>query len=110
MAMIYKGALDNLSLEITIVSDGMEALGLLLTKKYDFVITSKTVKTLNGAALISALRMSETANSQAKIILLSSSNYLEFGIGIKPDYVILKDSEVSDNLLSVAEEIISTIE
>lgn len=109
MAMIYKGALSRLELQTTMVSDGLDALGLLLSKKYDFVITSKAVKSLNGAALISALRMSETANSQIKIILLSSSSDSEFRTGLKPDYLILKDSKVANNLETISQEIINTM-
>ncbi len=106
MASLYSDALSELPIEITIVTDGLEALKLLLKNRYSFIVTSKSLKTLNGAALVSALKTSESANCNIKTIMISSSEHIKFRRGSRPDCLIQRNEKMIEKLLSIVTEII----
>jgi len=108
MAMLYKDALSELPLQITMIDDGLKALELLLHKRFNFIITGKALKTLNGAALISALRSSESPNTKIKTIMLSSTSNMTFRMGSKPDYLIQRDERMHVRLATVVTKIIES--
>jgi len=57
-----------------IVTDGLVALENLLMQSYDVVITALEVPTLNGDALISALRISNGKNKNINAILITTKD------------------------------------
>lgn len=99
-------SLAEFPVKLVYVEDGLTALQRLLKEKYDFVIMGQSLKILNGIALTSALRTSETMNKDIKIITLTSANKSKFLKDAKPDYVLLKDKELIPNLVLAVEEII----
>ena len=70
---ICEEALRGLPCELSVMQDGYQALGRLLQEKFDFVITSKELPGLNGSALLSAVRASDTQNANIQAILITSS-------------------------------------
>lgn len=104
--LLCRQALEHLPIELSMASDGLEALGQLLRSKYALVITAKEAKTLNGMALISAVQASESKNRHIWSILLTSSSNLKLGDCTRPDYVINRDAKFGENLARAVKEIL----
>ena len=106
---LYKSALSQLPLDISIMHNGYYALEPLLRTKCDILITSLEVPLLNGIALIQAVKASDSINRDMHTVLLSSFNS---GVGSKAkdrvanktaDDVIRKDTELLENLVANVE-------
>lgn len=72
MAGLYQKALEALPLQLTVVDNGLTALGRLLHEPFDFVIVGGELKELNGMALMAALRAAQARNHNIPAILVSS--------------------------------------
>ncbi len=59
---------------VKIASDGLCALESLLMQNYDVVLTAMEVPTLNGEAILSALRLSNGKNRNIKAILVTTKD------------------------------------
>ena len=106
IAAMCQNALADLPLQLTLIDDGLKALERLLHEKYDFIITARTLKTINGVALISALRASETVNKNIKVIMLTSTVDNHFPIGAQPDQIIKRDPQLASILPDIVKNII----
>lgn len=95
----------TLPVKLTVATNGMEALHRLLTEKFDFLITGKELALLNGIALISALRASETKNAKIKTILITSKPNIKLPYPNMVDYVIKKDSSMAESFHEVVSAI-----
>ncbi len=100
-------SLKNLPLNITLEDDGLNALGLLLRNRYSLLITTHEAKTLNGTALISALRASDSVNKNIVTVMLTSRDALHGGAEVKPDYVVSKNTTLADSLPRLVKQIVS---
>lgn len=107
MVKVYQSALSKLSVQTIIVSDGLQALERLLQERFDFVIMGNALKTLNGVALISALKASESINSGIHTIMITSTTNIRFPTGVEPDYLIHRTSELAKKLAVVVGELVS---
>jgi len=94
-------SLAILPVKLAIATNGIEALQRLLTEKFDFLITGKELVSLNGIALISALRSSETKNAKIKTILITSTSNIKLPYPGMVDYVIKKDSEMAKSFHNI---------
>ncbi len=94
---ILKENMNVLNAKIEVMDDGYLALGRTLAHPFDYLITSFEIKRLNGAALIGALRLAQGKTPQTKTILLTV-NPLTFSTAVKPNHVLLKDSQFQHNL------------
>lgn len=72
MAGLYQKALEALPLQLTVIDNGLAALGRLLHEPFDFVIVGGELKELNGMALMAALRTAQARNQSIPAILVSS--------------------------------------
>ncbi len=106
VTLLCKESLSALPLKVTVEDDGLSALGLLLRNRYSLLITANEAKTLNGMALISAIRASDGVNKNIKTILLTSRDSLREEGGIKPDYVVSRNTELAESLPRIVKEII----
>lgn len=104
-AEICKQALAKLPIRIVQANDGLQGLGRLLTEPFDLLITSQEVKTLNGVALIAALRLSNRPGQAIKAILLTSQPG-RIDTPILPDRIVRKDLHVGENLALAAAEVL----
>ncbi|VAW83282.1 hypothetical protein MNBD_GAMMA16-403 [hydrothermal vent metagenome] len=98
-------SLATLPVKLTVATNGMEALQRLLTEKFDFLITGKELASLNGIALISALRSSETKNAKIKTILITSKTNIKLPYPGMVNYVIKKDSTMAKSFHEVVSAI-----
>lgn len=71
-ASIIVSVLSSELTQITVVSDGFLALENLLMQSYDDIITAMEVPTLNGDALLSAIRLSQSKNKSINSILITT--------------------------------------
>ena len=73
-AAMIESVLKSEKCQTKIVTDGLVALENLLMQRYDVVITAMEMPTLNGDALISALRVSQAKNKNINAILITSKS------------------------------------
>ena len=105
-AAMLQSILATRNIQITVLSEGIEALTHLLNQKYDFFITAKEVGALNGLALIAALRISESINRDIKSIMISSNQNNAFFPGCEPDAVVVKNLQLAQNLVIALEALL----
>jgi len=98
MTMMCQDALSSLPVQLSLVDNGLSALERLLQTRFDFLITGRALKVLNGPALIAALRASESVNRDIKIIMLTTASSKDFPPHSQPDYLLHRDTHLADNL------------
>ena len=109
MMSLCTEALRGLPVRLSTEIDGLAALARLLAERFDFLITGRSLKTLNAAALVRALRASESANRTIKVIMLTSSGTEELPSGSEPDYVVQRTATLQADLRKSASELLSKL-
>jgi chemotaxis protein histidine kinase CheA len=99
MAGLYQKALETLPLQLTVVDNGLMALGRLLHEPFDFVIVGGELKELNGLAMMAALRTAHARNQHVPAILISSRrdsipNHAGFSVTLP------RDQDLAGNLVA----------
>lgn len=95
---LYLGVLKNLPIRFSVVGSGYEALGLLLHKPFDLLITGFETQSLNGVALITALRLNPGVNQDIPAILLTSSSGIKIPLSAQPVSVLSRDEHIGEAL------------
>lgn len=106
---ICESVLAENNTSLAVAGDGYEALGRLLASNYDFLITNHEISMLNGLALIAATRMGSHSNRDIQSVLLTSNDNLTLNRRIDPDYILIKNSQLTENLVTVVDEILQYI-
>jgi len=109
MTLMCKDALSSLPVQLSLLNNSLTALERLLQEKFDFLILGKELKPLNGAALISALRVSGSINSSIPTIMITSNAKKGIPEYAKPNYIVKRDVQLTDNLARAIESVISTL-
>lgn len=78
--------------------DGLHALERLLRDRFDLMLVTAEVSTLNGLALLAALRLSGTVNKNLKAVLLTSRPLLEIPPIVQPVSIVAKDADLAARL------------
>jgi len=106
---IYLKILSALPVRIVVMNDGLNALRRALTEHFDLIVTANEIPVLNGIGLIGALRLSDTVSRNTKTILITSNKKFTNTRDrhIDPDYTIIKDAELAQNLTDVARQALS---
>ncbi|NOX43582.1 MAG: response regulator [Gammaproteobacteria bacterium] len=102
---LYKEALAELPINISVLDNGHNALQSLLTDEYDILITSKELPSLNGIALIQALRASGSINQDIYTVLLT----IDSDDSDVPNCTIRKDSGLLDCLTNTINKRIASL-
>jgi DNA-binding response OmpR family regulator len=90
--------------DLTIVSDGREALLACMASKFDLLIIDRKMPLISGDRLIRQLRTSGNLNSETPIILFSASTASELkdmGVTCPADLLLSKPLNVGEFLASV---------
>jgi CheY-like chemotaxis protein/HPt (histidine-containing phosphotransfer) domain-containing protein len=104
---LCRSALESLPLQLTILDDGIEALERLMQERFALLITGRTLKRLDGVALSSALRASESMNRNIPVILLSADASLPDTARLAPvTAMIQRDAELVSKLRTSVERLI----
>lgn len=90
--------LKRYPVHMAVIDNGYQALEMLLQQKYQLLITGLEVKSLNGLALVAAVRISARANQEIQAILLTSSKQPPFKRDVDPNYMVARDSNFVENL------------
>lgn len=98
MSHLYQNSLRTLPVDISVIEDGLVALGWLLHEKYDLVIMGAETKSLNGTALLYALRAAGGVNRNIKVIMVTSSEKPQFAKDMQPDTVLTKNQTLATQL------------
>jgi len=107
MTLMYKDALSSLPVQLSLLDNGLKALEHLLLEKFDFLILGKELKLLNGAALISALRASDSINSNIATIMVTTDDKKNIPDYQRPDYLIKRDTQLTSSLLKTVQSVIN---
>lgn len=100
ISLVCQDALRALPVRLTVVDDGLAALERLLHSPFDFLITSREAKTLNGIALIAALRASDGGNRNIRVIMITTGDAADVPAHARPDCTVVKDTSLAVNLAS----------
>lgn len=97
---IYLKILSELPVKAVVMNDGIFALTRALTEPFDLIITTNEIPMLSGAALIGALRLSDSRSRNTKTILITSNKSLTTAKHrvTDADHVIIKDAKLAQNL------------
>ena len=106
---ICLSAFEEHPVSFTSVSNGYEALGRLLTERFDILITNMELPMLHGIALVGAVRLSSTINKRIPSVLLTSHPPKSLVRYTDPDYVVSKDSNMLVTVTSIANEIMNKL-
>ncbi len=102
-ARLCREALADLPIQIVQLDDGLQALGRLLSEPFDLLITSQEVKSLNGLALIAALRLANRPGPAIKTLLLTAQDG-PIHTPIRPDFIVRKDRNLERQLNEAARQ------
>lgn len=103
-AQLIQGLLKPYPIKLTTMSDGLAALSRLLFVKYDFIIVSKELPSLDGAAMINAIHGTNCSNRNTNTLLISSSTKRP---EIQQSYdIIHKDTKFSENLIAKLQNVV----
>jgi len=96
------------SAHVSSVHDGYEALGCLLKGKFDAVITSLQVPTIDGQSLTTVVRTIPGPNVATPVILLTSATGALDPAKARPDYVVDKNAGLAKELRRVLKQLASS--
>jgi CheY-like chemotaxis protein/HPt (histidine-containing phosphotransfer) domain-containing protein len=91
--------------EVSSACDGYEALGLLLKEKFDAVITSLQLPTIDGQSLAATLRIVPGPNTATPVILLTSSASALDPAKASPDFLVEKKVGWAEELSATLRQI-----
>jgi len=107
---IYLKILSELPVHTVVMNDGVFALMRALTEPFDLIITANEIPVLSGAALIGALKLSDSKSRNTKTILVTSNKKLSTTRHrtTDADYTIFKDAKLAQTLADAARHALST--
>lgn len=96
-------------IHFTLVQDGVTALDRLMHEPFDILLTGMEIPRLNGAALISALRLSKGLNSHIKTVLVTAGDIPELPPLIRPDRILHRDASYMQKLMETTQEFVDQL-
>lgn len=108
MAKLCQKTLQNGSVRLALVSDGLSALQSLVHDRFDLLVIGRELSQLNGIAVVAALRMSSNNNSKIPVILLTS-NLTQIDKGININSIIVRDQHLTHHLAEMTKRILPNL-
>ncbi len=108
MSDLYQASLAELPVTLHMETDGLEALTHLLHEKYDFVIMGAQTRTLNGTALLYALRAAGGRNFGIPVLMVTSASKPRFVAEMTPDFLLRKNRDLFERLQDAVRDIVQT--
>jgi CheY-like chemotaxis protein/HPt (histidine-containing phosphotransfer) domain-containing protein len=93
------------AVQVTSVRDGYEALGCLLKERFDAVITSLQVPTIDGQSLLTVLRTIPGPNRATPVVLLTSAAGSLESTKTRPDFVVEKNLGLAAQLRAIVKQL-----
>lgn len=88
-------------------NDGLQALERLLRDRFDLLLAAVELSSLNGIALLAALRLSPAVNRNIKAVLLTSRVGLEVPQVVQPVSIIPKGADLAESLQSEVQRLLA---
>ncbi len=107
--LMCQEALSDLPVQLIVEEDGLLALQRMLQQRFAFIISAYETRTLNGIAVINAIRASESLNKNIKTILITSRPDLRDGRHPELDYVLSRNADLGNNLSHAVRDILSEL-
>jgi chemotaxis protein histidine kinase CheA len=103
---MYLQTIAGLPIRPVVMNDGLQALMRALTEPFDLLVTTNEIPVLNGLALIGALKLSRTKNSNIKSILITSNKNIteQPNRTTDADYIVTKDMNLAQNLVNAVKQ------
>jgi CheY-like chemotaxis protein len=93
------------AVQVTSVRDGYEALGCLLKERFDAVITSLQVPTIDGQSLVTVLRTIPGPNGATPVVLLTAAADSLESTKTRPDFVVKKNFGLAVELRAILKQL-----
>lgn len=97
--------LSDFPVQIVTSKEGLQSLERLLHEKFDLMFVAMELPLLNGLAIIAALRLANTMNSEIPIILLTSNPEIQIDSTIAADYIIQRDKSFADSATKAVKKV-----
>lgn len=97
----YQMALSDLNCQFYYTANGFSAFERIINIDYDYAIIAKSLDILDSSELIGCINSAKKKVGGIKTILISSNDYKSDQKLMEPDFFILKNRELSQNLLNV---------
>lgn len=97
MSRVYQKVLSGHATQNSQVDNGLSALDLMMREPFDLMIIGRELKGLNGIAVLSALRLSQSRNQDIPAILVTS-NHDGIPEHIRVSAVLPRDSKLEGRL------------
>ena len=98
LTAIWQQSLEGLPVSLVTESDGLAALERLLRERFDFLVTGNALQSLNGVALLAALRNSDAACRHLPAVLVATSAGIGTPAGVKVEQIIVRDASMPHRL------------
>ena len=107
-ALMYQNALSDLPINFTLMTDGYNALDVLLNNRLDLLVTSMELRKLNGMALIGAVKLAHGVSKDIKTVIVTSNpNAIAAEGNLGPDKVLVKGADMTDRLLESSRQLLN---
>lgn len=101
---LYRDALGSLNVAISSEADAINALNRLMIEQFDLIITAREFNHMTADALIAAIRLSNNANQNIPVILVSSSDRLSSENIAQPNTTLKKSPQLPTQLAETVRE------
>jgi len=102
---ICASVISELPVQLSVVDNGYEALGRVMQENFDFIITDKETRGINGIALIAATKFAFCTDKNIGCVLITSDQTVHTSRECDADYVITRDSGFAARLQTVVNEL-----
>ncbi|MDH5256504.1 MAG: Hpt domain-containing protein [Gammaproteobacteria bacterium] len=107
LTSIISKEFSHLPVKLTTINNGLVALERLLQENFDYLITSKELPVLNGVALISALRNSDSKNAHIPCVITTSDTKTGNLKQLTDVSIVKKDQLLSKNIVEAINKLIN---
>ena len=102
---LIKGIFNDYDCNMAYVNNGLEALQRLLHEKFDFLITSYELASLNGIALISATKLGSSVNKNIRTALITANPNVKIPECLLPNKIIVKNVDLPISISEFVNEL-----
>lgn len=106
IAQMVSQCLHALPVAVTSKNSGLDALELLLHRKYDLVITALETRSLSGQALIAAAKTMRRYRHGLPCILLTSNPLNPDSLVVAPDHVVVRNQHFGTTVRQIVSDVL----
>jgi chemotaxis protein histidine kinase CheA len=100
-------ALLSINADVKSEKDGLNAIDLILARRFDAIILSTTMTGIDGLSLLKAIKVIDSPNKNTKIAILTTRSSLKLDAQFKPDLHLVKDEKMNKALPSLLNDLLA---